>query len=194
MDCWSCGAERGEAAFCGTCGKIQPLPRRRSFFALFEIEPTMRPDAYALGRLYRERSRRFHPDRFGRSSAVERRLALEHTAFMNEAYRALSDPQARAEHLMRLRGVEIGSEDARTTSQGILMEMLELGEAIDGAKDEGALAEHRHHLEARVERGLDRLERFFDGGEGTVAEATRVLDELRYVRRLLERIEAKRGS
>src|SRR5438874_10527980 len=106
-ECWSCGAERGAASFCGTCKKVQPVSKSASFFEVLGLPPRMTVDLAALEKSYREISRKVHPDRFGMATSVERKLALEQTTRLNDAYRTLKDPQKRAEYLLELEGVKI---------------------------------------------------------------------------------------
>src|SRR3990167_9351553 len=57
-------------------------------FALFELKPAFVLDLAQLATRYRELARSVHPDRFADGSEREReqRLALEHSASLNEAY------------------------------------------------------------------------------------------------------------
>jgi len=151
----------------------------------------MRQDRAALDRAFREVSRRVHPDRFRSASAIERRLALEQTTAVNEAFQRLKDPRRRAEYLLSLRGIEIGSEEHRTRDPGLLMEMMERTERIDGAPDAEALETERSRL--RSERGeiLTALETLLDRDDADPAPAARQLERLRYLMRLEERVEGK---
>jgi molecular chaperone HscB len=190
-DCWSCGAPRGEGPSCGACGKLQPWARTASLFAVMELPARMALAAPELDKAFRELSRRYHPDRFGNASPIERRLALEHTARLNEAYRTLKDPQRRAEYLMSLEGVRVGHEEARTQDQTLLMELLELQETIDAARSEGELRGHKVELGARRDRLLAEVHAYFDAGRGEQGRTVRALDELRYLERLLQTIERR---
>ena len=61
---------------------------------------------------YRELSLQLHPDRFAQADAQERRLSLEQTTALNEAYKTLKDPVRRAFYLLKLHGVDLDREDA----------------------------------------------------------------------------------
>lgn len=191
MDCWSCGAERGAEIFCPTCSKIQPLSERVDLFAVLGLERRMgckRPD---IETAFREASRRVHPDRFGQTSSIERKLALRATEVVNQAYRTLRDPRSRAEYLMRLEGVEVGAQDAKTNDPMFLMEMMELGETIDDTRDEDALESMQSDLQGRYDGLLSNLTAYFDAGQGERSDAISALGELRYLRRLVERVDQK---
>lgn len=188
--CWSCGAKVAESTFCPQCGKIQPVGAR-THFELLGLPRQMNQDRPAIDRAFREASKKTHPDRLRPTNALERRLAVEHTARLNEAYRTIKDPQARAEYLLSLEGVNIGGETARTRDSALLMQMLEEQEAIDGAKDADTLETQRAGVVERRAALMGGLERYFDAGEGTQHDVSQALDELRYLRRLVDRIDAK---
>src|SRR5213075_2858641 len=59
---------------------------------------------------YRALQREMHPDRYAAGDEVERRLALQSSARVNEAYRALKDPVGRAQYLLSLRGIDALAE------------------------------------------------------------------------------------
>ncbi len=191
MDCWSCGAERGDASFCTSCQLIQPLPQNADFFKLLSLPKKMSLDRAALESAFRGLSLKVHPDRFPRASPVERRLALEHTTQLNDAYRTLKAPQTRAEYLMKLEGVEVGSEEARLKDPAFLMEMMELQEEVSEASDEDALEKMERDIKARHTGLMKQLHIYFDEGQGARDDALKALDQLRFVGRLLERIEVR---
>jgi molecular chaperone HscB len=129
-------------------------------FEVFGLPRKLGIDAAALQRRFYELSRRHHPD-FHQTAAPEAQAeALEASARLNAAYRALRDPLARADYLVRL-------EEGRETREGaavkpaapaaLLQEMFEIQEALAEARA-GALDEDtRASLAAERERLLARL-------------------------------------
>lgn len=186
-DCWSCGAEQRNATFCPTCNKIQPPAARASHFEVLGLEPRMAQDRATIEKRFREVSQRVHPDRFARGSSVERRIALLHTERVNQAYRALRAAQSRAEHLMEI-AHDAPPEGSKARDPDFLMEMLELQESVD-ARDEDGLETLLGDIRMRMRQHYARLASHFDEGSGTPGQAVDALDELRYLRRLEERIE-----
>lgn len=187
-DCWSCGAERGESIFCGTCGLIQPVAPHLDYFAALGLERHMRLERAALDRAFREASKKVHPDRFPREEAAQRKLALAHTELVNQAYRTLKDPRSRGEYLLSLAGAEVAAETERTEDPAFLMEMLEKQEAVESARDADTVDGLKIEARARYEALLDRVARYFDEGEGSLEGARAALVELRFVRRMLDQI------
>jgi molecular chaperone HscB len=137
------------------------------FFEVFGLERRLAVDAAALQRRFYELSRRWHPDFHQAASPAEQARALAESARVNAAYRALRDPIARVEYLIRL-------EEGRDTKEGaavkpkappaLLAEMFEIQEALEeargGALDEAmraTLAAQRDALAARQAEAEARL-------------------------------------
>ena len=189
--CWSCGAEIVASVRCPECGKLQPL-EDVDHFELLGLPVKLEQTPGEIDRAFREASKDVHPDRLGpQASAVERRLAVAHTARLNEAYRALKDAQSRAEYLLSLQGVTIGGETARTKDTAFLLEMMEQQEAVEDATSVDALESQRKQIAGRRRDLMDGLGRYFDERQGHKDDAAKALDELRYLRRLIDRVDAK---
>jgi molecular chaperone HscB len=75
-----------------------------------------------------------HPDRFAAADEAERRLALQSSARVNEAYRALKDPVGRAQYLLSLHGVDATAETDTALPLDFLERQLERREAVDDAR------------------------------------------------------------
>jgi molecular chaperone HscB len=107
------------------------------FFAVFGLERRLAIDVAALQARFYELSRRWHPDFHQAAPAEQQARALEESARVNAAYRALRDPLARVEYLIRL-------EEGRDTKEGaavkppappaLLAEMFEIQEALEEAR------------------------------------------------------------
>lgn len=107
------------------------------YFDTFGLARRLEIDAAALQRRFYELSRQWHPDFHQRATPAEQAHALEASARVNAAYRALRDPVARVEYLIRL-------EEGRQTKEGatvkpkappaLLAEMFEIQEALEEAR------------------------------------------------------------
>ena len=190
-DCWSCGAERGRAVLCTSCGLIQPVPEGLDYFRALELERRMRLGRDELDRAFRVASKKVHPDRFPRTEPKQRKLALAHTELVNEAYQTLKDPQRRAEYLLELEGLEVASEVERTEDPAFLLALLEKQEAVQMAAEDAELQIIKAETKARSDALFASLEGYFEEGEGEQQQARKALIELRYLRRMLEQISAK---
>ena len=99
------------------------LPRR------FSVDPD------TVEREYLARSRELHPDFHHLGGDLEQRTSLELTAALNEGYVTLRDPFRRGEYLLTLLGGPSAREE-KNLDQNFLMEMMELRERIEEARDE----------------------------------------------------------
>lgn len=147
-------------------------------------------DLAALEKRHRELSRALHPDRHAGKSAAERRQALGKAIEVNEAWRTLRDPLARAEALLRRAGVHVTEGEEPKPDPDLLMDMMEKREALAEVRqnrDERALASLRSEIEARQEAALVRLSQLFSGDVAADrGPALTLLGELRYLRRFLD--------
>ena len=105
----------------------------RDYFALFGLPVRYRFDPVELDRAYRALQSEVHPDRYASADESERRLALQSSARVNEAYRALKDPAGRAQYLLSLRGIDALAETNTVLPQEFLERELERREALADA-------------------------------------------------------------
>jgi molecular chaperone HscB len=137
------------------------------YFEVFGLPRKLRIDPEALQRSFYELSRRHHPDFHQGAGAEAQARALEASALVNRAYRALRDPLGRVEYLIALEeGRELREE---TTAKAkvptdLLAEMLEVQEALEEAKASeltekiaARLREERQRLQERYQAEADAL-------------------------------------
>ena len=201
MKCWNCQTEAADSDACPACGKVQPLAKGANLFEVLGLPRGVEVDPGALERAYRERSLRVHPDRVRKDDTREKRLALERTAELNEAYRTLRAPEPRAFYLLKLHGLDLLKEEARGVSvpPALLEEALELREQLEDAQGRGdeetvtALSDRVRSRAAAAlsaaQSALRRLERVPDDGAART-EAAAAMARLRYHRRFLETVDA----
>ena len=200
MRCWNCQSEVGGAEVCPACGKVQPVAPGTTLFDVLGLSRGVDVDKAELERAYRERSLRLHPDRAGKDDPRERRLALERTALLNEAYKTLRAPEPRAFYLLTLHGLDLRKDEARAVMvpPSVLEEVLELREQLDSAREAGdedqvsALSDRVRVQSAAAlssaQSALRRLER--DGADAAARnDAAQALARLRYHHRFLEAAE-----
>ena len=198
--CWNCESEVAGADVCPACGKLLPVPPGTTLFAVLGLPRGVDVDRAELERAYRERSLRLHPDRAGKDDPRERRLALERTALLNEAYRTLRSPEARAFYLLKLHGLDLTRDAARAVSipPTVLEEVLDLREQLESAREAGddeqvsALSDRVRVQSATTlsaaQSALRRLEQA-PTDEAARVEAAQALARLRYHHRFLEAAE-----
>lgn len=106
-----------------------------NYFQLFEIEESFFINKAKLKQQYFALSKKFHPDFFGDADTEEKENALQQTALVNKAYKALSQPFTTMQYILEWNGL-IEAEEKYNLSPDFLMEMMELNEALVDAKME----------------------------------------------------------
>ena len=158
------------------------------FYEAFGLEPALSLDAEDLKKRFYERSRQWHPDKFSRASIKEQEKALEMTAVLNDAFRTLRDPIARAEYFLKEKGIELSKE----APPELLEEVFELNMALEELKegDESArpqLVEARGRFVA-MRDSIDAT--LVETGErGDLEEVRALLNRRRYIRNLIREVE-----
>jgi molecular chaperone HscB len=201
MTCWSCGQQAGEDATCAACGRLQP-PRARDHFEVLGVPRAFHLELPAVESRFRELSKKLHPDKFAKADAKERRLSLEHTTRLNQAWKALKDPLVRAEYLLKSEGFEVAGEEGSKVGRKLPLEfyeeVIEDREALVEAKASSpeAVRGLGAKVTARRDRALAVVDRAFLGweasGDRTVLEAAALeLAKLRYYARFLDEVEGR---
>lgn len=138
LACWNCGQAPGGVHFCERCGALQPPSG--DYFEYLKLPHKLQIDLPALEKTFYALSRRLHPDVYFQRSEREQKLAEDATARLNDAYRALKNPVARAWHLIDLHAIRDGERKAsqsaaqHTASDQLLEEVFELKLALEQAR------------------------------------------------------------
>lgn len=101
-----------------------------TYFEIFDIPVVFDYDAATVTGRYRDLQKAVHPDNFVSSSDQEKRISMQHTSKINEAFNTLKDPVQRALYMLKLRGMDINFENETTMDAEFLMEQLELRESL----------------------------------------------------------------
>jgi len=105
----------------------------RNYFELFGLAESFEINQDQLAEKYRSFQSELHPDRFANASDQERRISVQTTAYINEAYATLKSDLKRSHYLLKLSDVEFNA-DTETSSDGeFLMQTMELHEQVEDA-------------------------------------------------------------
>jgi molecular chaperone HscB len=161
------------------------------------LERKLALDAADLESRFHKLNRKLHPDRFGRATPAERERALEASAVLNDAYRTLRDPVARAEYVLKLQE----PEQAKSVPQELLDEVFELNMALEELR--GGDDSVRPQLEAARDRFL-ALRRETDnamtdlfsahdrsGPDAVAADLRALLNRRKYIDNLVQQVESE---
>lgn len=127
-------------------------PPPSDYFAIFGIEKKLALDLEDLQRRFYSNSREWHPDRHARASAQQLAWAEEASATLNDAWRVLRDPVARAEYVLKGEGFDIGEQRGKDVPPELLEEVFELNMALEEAREGDANAK------SEVVRALAKFE------------------------------------
>jgi len=130
------------------------------YFALLELKPHFDIDLTELATRYRQKAAAVHPDRYVTAGEREKRIALEQSANLNEAYQALKSPSQRARYLLSLKG---GAIPLETTVQDpeFLMQQMQWHEELDDLKEQCDLAAI-NDFKKRIKQVQTNLEQDFN--------------------------------
>jgi molecular chaperone HscB len=155
------------------------------FYEAFGLTPALSLDAEDLKKRFYERSRQWHPDRFSRASAEEQQKALDMTSTLNDAFRTLRDPVARAEYFLKENGIELSKE----APPELLEEVFELNMALEELRDGDEST--RPQLMAAKERFIAMRDAIDASLPATadLEEVRALLNRRRYIRNLIREVE-----
>jgi len=167
----------------------------KNHFELLGLPVGFDVDIADLRARYRDLQRQLHPDRFASAPDAERRLSMQLTAQLNEAFHTLRDPVRRGQYLLELRGVDARSETDTEMDPGFLMEQMELRETLEalreGREPRERLAQMAGDIEKRQNERINELSRCFkDPSPESERRAGCVLREMQFFQKLMHEIEA----
>ncbi len=164
----------------------------RNYFELFGLPQRFGFDPNVLDAAYRRLQSAVHPDRFASGTDQEKRLALQSSARINEAYRALKSPVERAQYLLSLHGIDALSEtDTRLPFEFLerQLERREIAAAAVAARDRDALAAVLRDVREESDVLVTDLARFIDDN-AAFADARTHVRELKFLAKLDDDLEA----
>lgn len=170
-----------------------------NYYDFFGLDHKLDLDLPGLEKRFYSLSRQYHPDRYTLKSREEQQYALDATAILNDAYRTLRDPLARAEYLLKENGFDIGEQGSKNVPPELLEEVFELNMALEelrGGDDSArpALEEARQkfvamrdQIDAELQARFGEYDRNRD--RNLLADIRGILNRRRYIRNLVNEVE-----
>lgn len=157
-------------------------------FDIFDLPVSFDLDLDLLRQRYRELQRTVHPDNFANAPDRERRLAMQKSMQVNEAFQTLKKPLSRGRYLLQLQGTDPKDDHAMTTDSDFLMEQMELREELANLRHRtqavAALSQFQGDLEQRMQRLTTTLSQHFAQSNYSAAHDT--VQRLQFLKRLQE--------
>jgi molecular chaperone HscB len=155
----------------------------QNHFRLLGLEPAFQIDLGKLEKAYREIQNQVHPDRFAHLGDIERRMSMQWSTHVNEAYQTLKKPINRARYLLQLNGVETHEETNTAMPPEFLMQQMDWHEAIGEAKAEG----DHDELESNTRSLQNELTQLLDTDKNYAAAAGAVR-KLKFMEKLTSEV------
>ena len=138
-------------------GLLNALDLTATDFALFGLPQRFAVDLAALDATWKALQGAAHPDRHASASPAAQRLAMQWAVRINEAYRRLKDPLARAAYLCMLNGADVGAETNTAMPPAFLMQQMAWREALEDARDADEVEALADEVSGRRRATLEQL-------------------------------------
>lgn len=160
-----------------------------NYFEIFEFEQKFAVDIDKLTERYQAIQKSVHPDRFAHASAQEQMLAVKKSTLVNDAFQTLKNPLKRGEYMLKLRGVEMPSEQSSFSDNMFLMRQMELREMLAEVKYaddiDSAIFEASQVLESEFEQIFKAMQvQILENTDESNAKACDNLRKLKFYQKL----------
>jgi molecular chaperone HscB len=132
-------------------------------FTLFGVPARFEQERAQLDARWKALQSSAHPDRYAAEGASAQRAAMQWAVRINEAYRRLKDPIARATELCEMNGAPIEAQDNTAMPAQFLIEQMQWRESLDEAETADAVhaladsvAEREREMLAELADLIDR--------------------------------------
>lgn len=162
----------------------------QTHFALLGLPEVFALDMRELERNYRAQVSEHHPDRHAAGDEATKRLSLQASTQINEAWQTLKNPLSRGRYLLKLRGVDTQEETNTAMPIDFLMNQMQWREAIEEAKANqnlDRLEELSRELRSEIEAHESNLAALIDT-EHNYDDAAVAVRKLRFMEKLEEEI------
>jgi len=167
-----------------------------TYFEIFDIPVAFDYDVETVAQRYRDLQKTVHPDNFVSSSDQEKRISMQHTSKINEAFNTLKNPVDRALYMLKLKGLEINFDNETTMDAGFLMEQLELREALAGIGNDAQSLAALDSMDADVRDKLALLmttfSELYESGEN--GEARECIRKMQFLQKACTEISDRAAS
>lgn len=167
------------------------------YFVFFGLEPKLAIDLKDLEKRFLDLSRKYHPDLNARKPPAEREQALASSAVLNDAYRTLREPIARAMYLLKREGFDTADQSTKDVPPELLEEVFELNMALEELKEGDAdalpqIAAARERFGAmrnELDGEIEAKFRAWDAGAGreSLVALRGLLNRRKYISNLIDK-------
>lgn len=159
-------------------------------FELFGLSRRFAQDRAALDERWKQLQREAHPDKFAAQGAAAKRVAMQWSVRINEAYQRLKDPLSRATYLCELHGHDIQAESNTAMPAAFLVQQMQWREALDEASNLSELDALLAQVRASEQVAMQNLTRCLDE-DPNYLEAVAQIRSLMFMRRFQQDLDKK---
>lgn len=151
-----------------------------NFFEIFDVPIGYQIDLDKIQHRYRDLQKAVHPDKFVNASDQEKRISMQQTSWLNEAFNTLKQPVERAIYLLKLKQVDINMESETTMDMAFLMEQMEMREALSNVRTKDDPLSELDGFSAQVKNKMQTLVEGFSSSY----EADQLDDAKEWIRKM----------
>lgn len=165
----------------------------RNYFELFGIPESFEVDLHALADKNRAYQAALHPDRYANASDQERRMSVQTTAYVNEAYATLKSDLKRAHYLLKLRDIDFNSDSETSNDAEFLIQQMGMHERIEEADQANDPLSTLDVLAKELkQQQADLISQFSTQySENNLSEAKHIALKLQFYERLTNQVRKK---
>lgn len=169
------------------------------FFELFDMAPMLIINTDLLRKKYFELSRKYHPDYFANTNQADQQKILEESAFLNKAYKTLTNKDETIKYILKETGL-LEDEEKYQLENSFLMQMMELNEELaeeDIQNDdviENSLSKKLTQLQNEIYEPVENIIKDYEKRTTTKEELLQVKDyyfKKKYIDRLANQLGQK---
>jgi molecular chaperone HscB len=166
-----------------------------NYFDFFGLPHRLNLDSKDLESRFYALSKQWHPDRFARASADQRRISENATATLNDGYRTLKEPVSRAEYLLKEHGFDIGEQKSGNVPPELLEEVFELNMALEEVEESRPQLEEARQKFLAMREQIDRelfsqFAAYDEAQDHATLETIRgILNRRKYIRNLVNQVD-----
>ena len=167
----------------------------QNYFELFNLSPDYDLDAQDLTVRFRKLQNAVHPDKYAASSDLERRLAMQQSGYINQAYQTLKNPLLRAKHLLKLKNRDMDNDKKSSMDPAFLEQQMKLRESLEQAQLSDSAEEQILALSSEIKQALSEMEQkisdlFAQGDQALLDQIQDFVRRMQFMSKLLEEVNS----
>lgn len=161
----------------------------KNYFEIFSLTESFQIDADTLDQNYKKLQSEYHPDKYVNAGDRERRLALQYTSILNEAFETLKSPLKRSSYLLILHDIDPEENNQSHLGQEFLFRQIQLRENLEDIAAKQSLSELgllKAEVNNGIEKYLEEFESYYQAGQYSSAKP--VYSRLQFLYKLISEI------